>query len=62
MRDAVTEYKITVKKVDPNFDCEYIDDLILSDPQTPAPEDPVGFNQLDPIGTPRPQPSRISRN
>ena len=52
MRDAIAKYKITVKKVDPNFDGDYIDSLILGEPQIPTPEDPVGFDQLDPIRTP----------
>ena len=52
MRDVVSEYKIVLKKVDPNFNSDYYDNLILSEPQTLAPEDPVGFEQLDPIGTP----------
>ena len=42
-----------MKKVDPNFNGDCIDSFILGEPQTPTPEDPVGFDQLDPIGTPR---------
>ena len=53
MRDTVGEYKMAVKKVDPNFDLDYYDNLILGEPQTPAPEDSVGFENLDPIGTPK---------
>ena len=53
MRDAMAEYKIAVKKVDPNFDGNYIDSLILGEPQTHALEDLIGFDHLDPIGTPR---------
>ena len=30
----------------------HYDNLILGEPQTPAPEDPVGLENLDPIGTP----------
>ena len=52
MRDAITEYKIVVKKVDPNFDGDYYENLILGEPQTLAPEDLVGFEQLDPIRAP----------
>ena len=52
MRDVVAEYKMVVKRVDPNFNGDYIDNLILGEPQTPAPEDPVGFKQLDLIETP----------
>ena len=52
MRDAFTEYKEAVNQVDPNFDGDYYDRLILDEPQTPAPEDSVGFEQLDLIGTP----------
>ena len=52
MRDAVTEYKEVVKQVDPNFDGDYYNRVILGEPQTPAPEDPFGFEQLDPIGMP----------
>ena len=51
MRNAVTEYKQAVRKVDPNFDGDYYDSLIFGEPQTPATKDPVGFEQLDPIGT-----------
>ena len=53
MRDAVAEYKMAVKKVDPTFDSDYYNNLIFGKPQTPALEDPVGFEELDPIGTPR---------
>ena len=52
MRDAIAEYKMALKKADPNFDSDYYDDLILGEPLTPAPKDPIGFDQLDPIGTP----------
>ena len=51
MKDAVDEYKMAVKKVDPNFDGDYYDNLIFPEPLTPASECPVGFEQLDPIGT-----------
>ena len=51
MRDAVVEDKESLKQVDSSFDDDYYDRLILSEPQTSAPEDPVGFDQLDPIGT-----------
>ena len=52
MRDAVAEYKVVLKKADPNFDNNYYDSLILREPLTLVPEDPVGFDQLDPIETP----------
>ena len=52
MRDAVAEYKEAVKLVDPNFNGDYYNRLILDEPQTPAPEDLVGFEQLDLIRTP----------
>ena len=54
MRDATKEYKASLKKVNLDFDVEYYDKLILraNEPQTPAPKDPVGFDQLNPIGTP----------
>ena len=52
MGDVVTEYKEVVKQVDPNFDGDYYDMLILDEPQTLAPEDPIRFEQLDLIGTP----------
>ena len=42
-----------MKKVDLNFDSDYYDCLILGEPQTPALEDPTGFEQLDSIGTPK---------
>ena len=44
MRDATTEYKESLKRVDPNFDADHYDRLILGEPQTPAPEDQVGFD------------------
>ena len=37
MRDAMVEYNMVVKRVDPNFDGDYIDSIILDEPQTPAP-------------------------
>ena len=54
MRDATKEYKAQLKKVNPDFDAEHYDRLILKadEPQTPTSEDPVGFDQLDSIGTP----------
>ena len=52
MMDAVAKYKVALKKADPNFDNDYYESLILGEPLTPVPEDPVGFDQLDPIGTP----------
>ena len=54
MKDATEEYKASLKRVNPNFDAEYYDNLILEQEelQTPVPEDPIGFNQLDPIRTP----------
>ena len=39
MRDAVNEYKASIKKVDPTFDGDYYDHLISGEPTTPAPED-----------------------
>ena len=52
IRDAVDEYKMSIKKVDPTFNGDYYDNLIFSEPSTSAPKGPVGFKQLDPIGTP----------
>ena len=52
MRDDITKYKEALKRVDSNFDGDYYDKLILSEPQTLAPRDPDGFEQLDLIGTP----------
>ena len=52
MRDATKEYKESLKWVDLSFNADYYDRLILGEPQTLASEDPVGFDQLDPIGTP----------
>ena len=46
------EYKMAIKKVDLNFDGDHYDNLIFGEPYTPAPEDPVGLEQLDLIGTP----------
>ena len=39
MRDAVNEYKASIKKVDPTFDGDYYDRLISGKPDTPTPED-----------------------
>ena len=52
IRDATMEYKESLKRVDPSFDADHYDRLILCEPQTPTSEDLVGFDQLDPIGTP----------
>ena len=54
MRDATEEYKAQLKKVKPDFDTEYYDRLILEveEPQTLTLKDPVGFDQLNLIGTP----------
>ena len=53
MQDAIEEYKAQLKKVNPDFDVDHYDKIILGleEPQTPTPEDPIGFDQLDPIGT-----------
>ena len=39
MRDAVNEYKASIKRVDPSFDGDHYDHLILGEPATPAFED-----------------------
>ena len=39
MRDAVNEYKASIKKVDPTFDGDDYDHLISGELATPAPED-----------------------
>ena len=39
MRDAVNEYKVSIKKVDPTLDGDYYDHLISGEPATPALED-----------------------
>ena len=39
MRDAMNEYKASIKRVDPTFDGDYYDRLISSEPTTLAPED-----------------------
>ena len=66
MNDATEEYKASLKRVNPNFDAKYYDNLILEqeEPQTLAPEDPVGFDQLDRIGTPSNamSPSIVDKN
>ena len=54
----MAEYKTVVKKANPTFDPDYYDSLILGEPQTLAPKDPVRFEQVDPIGTV--QPSEIT--
>ena len=41
MRDAVNEYKASIKKVDPTFNEDYYDRFISEKPATPAPEDSV---------------------
>ena len=51
MRDATTEYKESLKRVNPSFDANHYDRLILGEPQTLTPKDLVGLDQLDPIGT-----------
>ena len=53
MRDATEAYKAQLKKVNLDFDTKYYDKLILkvNEPQTPALDDPVGFDKLDLIGT-----------
>ena len=53
MRDATTKYKASLKKVNPDFDAKYYNRLIFEayEPQTLIPEDPVGFDQLNSIGT-----------
>ena len=51
MRDVVDEYKMAIKKVDPNFNGDHYNNLIFGEPSTPALEDPVGFKQLDSIST-----------
>ena len=45
MNDATEEYKASLRRVNPNFDAEYYNRLILEleEPQTLAPKDPVGF-------------------
>ena len=55
MRDATEEYKASLQRVNPKFDVVYYDRLILEadEPQTHAPEDPIVFDQLDLIETPR---------
>ena len=52
IRDVVDEYKMAIKKVDPTFDGDLYNSLIFGEPSTPASEEPIGFEQLDPIGTP----------
>ena len=46
LNDATEEYKASLRKVNPNFDSEHYDRLILvlEEPQIPALEDPVGFD------------------
>ena len=46
MNDATKEFKALLKRVNPSFDAEYYDNLILKqeEPQTPVLEDPLGFN------------------
>ena len=39
MKDAVNEYKASIKRVDQTFDGDYYDHLISGEPATPAPED-----------------------
>ena len=51
MKDATMEYKERLKRVVPSFDADYYDRLILGEPQTLAPKDLVGLDQLEPIGT-----------
>ena len=51
-RDMMDEYKMAIKKVDPSFDGDHYDNLIFGESSTSGPKDLVGFEQLDPIGTP----------
>ena len=51
MRYATTEYNESLKEVDLSFDIDHYHRLIIGEPQTPALEDSVGFNQLDLIRT-----------
>ena len=51
IKDVVDEYKMAIKKVDRTSDGDHYDSLIFGKLSIPAPEDPVGFKQLDPIGT-----------
>ena len=53
INDATEEFKALLRRVNPDFDAEHYDKLILEleEPQTLAHEDLVGFDQLDPIGT-----------
>ena len=37
MRDAVNEYKASIKRVDPTFDGDHYDRLISGEPATAAP-------------------------
>ena len=41
MRDAVNEYKVSIKRVDPTFDDDYYDCLISGEPATLAPKDSI---------------------
>ena len=41
IRDAMNEYKASIKKVDPTFDGDYYDRPISGELATPAPEDVV---------------------
>ena len=38
MRDAVDEYKMAIKKVDPTFNSDHYDSLIFGEPSTPRPK------------------------
>ena len=53
LNDTTEEYKALLKRVNPNFDTEHYDRLILEleEPQTPTPKDPVRFEKLDLIET-----------
>ena len=52
MNDTTEEYKASLRRVNPDFDAEHYDRLILEleKPQTLTPNDPVGFDKLELIG------------
>ena len=61
MREAVAEYKMAVKKVDPNFDGDYYDNLIFGELLTPTPKTLLTSNNLTQLAHPGPQPSKKPR-
>ena len=58
MKDVVDKYKMVVKKIDPNFDAGYYDNLIFPEPMTTASEDLLGSSNWTRLGHKGLRPSK----